>query len=160
MKRLKKLLLILVVLQVVNTALGMVLNWRFLSQKVGDGEINVVGVSGKADEKVTSTNFKGGFLRAVMGGVKLDLTEATVVDRPATIEVTVVMGGAEITVPEGWKVKVDTRNKLAGVNNALVNGVSDDGEVPDLVLIGKVLMGGVVIRHHKADMLAEQPKST
>ena len=46
MKRLKKLLLILVVLQVVNTALGMVLNWRFLSLKVGDGEINVVGVSG------------------------------------------------------------------------------------------------------------------
>ena len=46
MKRLKKLLLVLVVLQMVNTALGMVLNWRFLSQKVGDGEINVVGVSG------------------------------------------------------------------------------------------------------------------
>ena len=62
MKNLKKLLLILVVLQVVNTVLGMVLNWRFLSQKVEDGEINAVGVSRKVEEKVTSENFKGGYV--------------------------------------------------------------------------------------------------
>ena len=62
-----------------------------------------------------------------MGGVKLDLTEATIEDPPATIEVTVVMGGAEIAVPEGWKVRVDTGTTLGGVHDAHARGVGDEG---------------------------------
>ena len=112
MKRLRKLLLILAAVQVVNTVLGIVLRSRFLSQPLGEGEINAVGVSGGAEEKVTSTGFRGGYVRAVMGGVELDLTEATIEDPPATIEMTVVMGGAKIAVPEGWNVRVDTGTVL------------------------------------------------
>ena len=155
MKKLKKLLLILVVLQVVNTVLGIVLNSRFLSQKVEDGEINAVGVSRKVEEKVTSENFKGGYVRAVMGGVKLDLTEAAIEHPPATIEMTVVMGGVEIAVPEDWKVKVDTLTILGGVHDAHVRGVSDEGEIPDLVLTGKIVMGGVAINHKKVDRVVQ-----
>ena len=95
MKRMRKLLLFLAALQVVNTVSGIVLKSRFLSQHIGEGEINAVAVSGGAEEKVTSPDFRGGYLRAVMGGVELDLTEATIEDPPATIEMTVVMGGAE-----------------------------------------------------------------
>ncbi len=138
MKRLRKLLLFLAAVQVVNTVSGIVLKSRFLSQQLGEGEINAVGVSGGAEEKVTSTDFRGGYLRAVMGGVKLDLTEATIEDPPATIEMTVVMGGAEIAVPEGWKVMVDTRPILGGVDE---HGASDEAEPPDLVLTGKVVRG-------------------
>ena len=152
MKRLRKLLLFLAAVQVVNTILGIVLKTRFLSQQVSEGEINAVGVSGRAEEKVTSTDFRGGYLRAVMGGVKLDLTEATIEDPPATIEMTVVMGGAEIAVPEGWKVRVDAGSILGGIYE---RGVSDEGEPPDLVLTGKVIMGGVVITHEKTDKVAE-----
>ncbi len=152
MKRLRKLLLFLAAVKVVTTVLGIVLRGRFLSQQVSEGEINAVGVSGRAEEKVTSTDFRGGYLRAVMGGVKLDLTEATVGNPPATIEMTVVMGGAEITVPEGWKVRVDAGTILGAINE---RGVSDEGEPPDLVLTGKVVMGGVNIIHKKTDKVAE-----
>ncbi len=153
MKRLLKPLLFLAAFQVVVMLLGRVLRGRYLSQEIGEGEINAVGVTGGAEEKVTTTDFKGGHLRAVMGGVKLDLTEATIGDPPATIEMTVVLGGVEITVPEGWKVKVETRNKLAGVHDAHVSGVSDDDAVPDLVLTGKVMMGGVAIVDDKTDIV-------
>ncbi len=152
MKRLRKLLLFLAAVQVVNTVLGIVLKSRFLSQQVSEGEINAVGVSGRAEEKVTSTDFRGGYLRAVMGGVKLDLTEATIEDPPATIEMTVVMGGAEIAVPEGWNVRVDAGTILGGVDE---RGVSDEGEPPDLALTGKVVMGGVNIIHKKTDKVSE-----
>ena len=152
MKRLRKLLLILAAVQVVNTVLGIVLKSRFQSQRLGEGEINAVAVSGGAEEKVTSTGFRGGYLRAVMGGVELDLTEATVEDPPATIEMTVVMGGAEIAVPETWKVKVDSRTILGGVAEI---GVGDEGEPPDLDLTGKVVMGGVAIIHKKTEGVSE-----
>ena len=148
MKRLRKLLLFLAAVKVVTTVLGIVLRGRFLSQQLGEGEINAVGVSGGAEEKVTSTDFRGGYLRAVMGGVELDLTEATIEDPPATIEMTVVMGGAEIAVPEGWKVRVDAGTILGDVDE---RGAGDEGEPPDLVLTGKVIMGGVVITHKKPD---------
>ncbi len=152
MKRLRKLLLFLAAVQVVNTVSGIVLKSRFLSQKLGEGEINAVGVSGGAEEKVTSTDFRGGYVRAVMGGVELDLTEATIEDPPATIEMTVVMGGAEIAVPGGWKVRVDAGSILGGIYE---RGVSDEGEPPDLVLTGKIVMGGVLIAHKETDLVSE-----
>ncbi len=187
MKRLRKLLLFLAAVQVVNTVSGIVLKSRFLSQQLGEGEINAVGVRGKAEEKVTSTNFRGGYLRAMMGVVELDLTEAIIEDPPATIEMTVVMGGAGITVPEGWKVRVDagtilggvqsdsvggppdTRLRLAGWTLELITlasaeagrarlvlgGVSDQAEPPDLVLTGKIIMGGVAIIYKKTDSVSE-----
>ena len=96
--------------------MGIALKGRFLSQQLGEGEINAVGVRGKAEEKVTSADFRGGYLRAVMGGVELDLTEATIEDPPAMIEMTVVMGGAEIAVPGSWKVRIDTGTILGGVD--------------------------------------------
>ena len=151
MNRLRKLLLFLAAVQVVNTVSGIVIKSLFLSQQLGEGEINAVGASGRTEEKVTSTDFRGGYLRAVMGGVELDLTEAAIEDPPATIEVTVVMGGAEIAVPEGWKVRVDTGTIAGGVRGAL----GDEGEPPDLVLTGKIIMGGVAITHKKTDLVAE-----
>ncbi len=150
MKRLIKPLLSVAAVQLVIMVLGFVLKSRFLSQQLGEGEINAVAVSGGTEENVTSTDFRGGYLRAVMGGVELDLTEATIEDPPATIELTVVMGGAEIAVPEGWKVRVDTKPILGGVD-----GASDEGEHPDLVLTGKVIMGGVLITHKKTDKVLE-----
>ncbi len=153
MKMLIKPLMFLVAVQVVIILLGRVLKGRYLSQEIGEGEINAVGVTGGADEKVVTTDFKGGYLRAVTGGVKLDLTEANIVDPPATIDMTVVMGGAEIIVPEGWIVKVETRNKFAGVHNAHVSGLSDDEGVPDLILTGKVIMGGLAIVDNKIDLV-------
>ena len=151
MKRLRKLLLFLAAVQVVNTVLGIVLKSRFLSQQIGEGEINAVAVSGAAEEKVTSTDFRGGYLRAVMGGVELDLTEATIEDPPATIELTIVMGGAQIAVPEGWKVRVDAGTIAGGVHGAL----GDDEEPPDLVLTGKIVMGGVLITHKETHEVSE-----
>ena len=88
-----------------------------------------------------------------MGGVELDLTEATIEDPPATIEMTVVMGGAKIAVPEGWNVRVDTGTVLGGVDE---RGVGGQGEPPDLVLTGKVVMGGVAIIHKKANLVSEE----
>ena len=151
MKRLIKPLLFLAAVQVVNTVLGILLKSRFLSQQIGEGEINAVAVSGGAEEKVTSTDFRGGYLRAVMGGVELDLTEATIEDPPATIELTIVMGGAQIAVPEGWKVRVDAGTIAGGVHSAL----GDDEEPPDLVLTGKIVMGGVLITPKETHEVSE-----
>ena len=148
MRRLKFLVwpvLILVVIQVVAMITGQILRRRYLSQEVDEDSVNAVAVMGGLEDSVTSKAFKGGFLRAVMGGAELDLSDAVIEEKPATIEVTVIMGGAEIKVPSEWKVKVDVSQKMAGVEDERGQGDLAEGETPDLVITGKVVMGGLEI---------------
>ena len=76
-----------------------------------------MGVTGAAEEKITTQAFKGGYLRAVLGGVELDLSQTAIETPAATIEATVVMGGAEIKVPQDWVVNTGTRVKVGGVED-------------------------------------------
>jgi hypothetical protein len=145
LKRLTKPILILVALQVVVAILGRILRQRYLGQEVGEDEVNAVGVMGAAEEKITIQAFKGGYLRAVMGAVELDLSGAAIETPPATIEATVVMGGAEIKVPQDWVVKTEARVKMGGVEDVRGQEKASERTTPDLVLTGKVIMGGLTV---------------
>ena len=133
------------VMQVVAVITGRILRRRYLSQEVDEDSVNAVAVIGGLEDRVTSKAFKGGYLRAVMGGAELDLSEAVIEEKPATIEVTVIMGGAEIKVPSEWYVKLDVSQKMAGVEDERGKGDLADNEIPDLVITGKVVMGGLEI---------------
>ena len=137
--------LVLMVMQVVTVIGGQFLRRRYLSQEVDEDSVNAVAVIGGLEESVTSKAFKGGYLRAVMGGAELDLSEAVIEEKPATIEVTIIMGGAEIKVPSEWNVKLDVSQKMAGVEDERGQGDLAENEVPDLVITGKVVMGGLEI---------------
>ena len=148
MRRLKFILwpvLFLIAIQVVAVTIGKILRRRYLSQEVDEDSINAVAVIGGVEGSVTSKAFKGGYLRAVMGGVELDLSEAVIEEKPATIEVTVIMGGAEIKVPSEWNVKLDVSQKMGGVEDEREKGDLVEEEIPDLVITGKVVMGGLEI---------------
>ena len=145
MKKLVKPLVILVTCQTMVMVLGRRLRKCYLSDEVGDGGVNAVGVTGGAKHKITTQSFRGGYLRAVMGGVELDLRDAAIEAPPATIEATIVMGGAEIKVPVDWEVKAETRVIAGGIEDRRRRGESPENTSPDLVVAGKVVMGGLVI---------------
>ncbi len=95
--------------------------------------------------KVTSPEFQGGEVTAVMGGVKLDLRGAKSAPQGAVIDVFVCWGGIDIVVPDHWKV----------VNEAtvLLGGLEDRSKTPPpdardtLILRGLVMMGGIEIKN-------------
>ncbi len=144
-KKLIKPILILVAFQVVFMILGRILRERYLGQEVGEDEVNAVAVTGGVEEKVTTQAFKGGYLRAVMGGVELDLSQAAIESPPATIEATVVMGGAEIKVPEDWVVKTEAQVKMGGFEDLRGQEQVSEDITPDLVITGKVILGGLAV---------------
>lgn len=150
MRKLKFLIwpvLVLVVMQVIAVIAGQLLRKRYMSQQVNEDWINAVAVVGGWEDRVTSKAFKGGYLRAIMGGVELDLSDAVVAEKPAHLEVTIIMGGVEIRVPPEWNVNIDgVSPKMGGIDN-LVSGNDDlsEGVTPDLVITGKVIMGGLEI---------------
>ena len=95
--------------------------------------------------KITATEFRGGELSAVMGGVELDLRNARLGPTGvAMVEVFVWWGGIDIQVPEGWTV--------ANEGLAIMGAVEDSTKVPGdgkqvLVIRGLVVMGGVEIKN-------------
>jgi hypothetical protein len=145
MKKLIIPVLIFVALQVVVAIYGRILRNRYLGQEVGEDEVNAVGVMGAAEEKITTQALKGGYLRAVMGSVELDLSGAAIETPPATIEATVVMGGAEIKVPQDWVVKTEAQVKMGAFEDSRGQEKVPEDTTPDLVITGKVIMGAIAV---------------
>ncbi len=109
----------------------------------GPSQASAVAFWSGVRRRVTSAAFSRADLVAIMGGVEMDLRPATTAGGRAVIEVFVLMGGIEITVPPDWAV----------VNRAVVvmGGVTDhstgaQGAANTLVIQGVVLMGGVEVK--------------
>ncbi len=144
MRLFKKLFLFLVGLQAAFLVCALILKRRYAAQQLGVDQVNVVGILGGAEETSASQAFKGGYVRAMLGGVELDLSNAAIETPPVTIEATVIMGGAEIKVPRDWTVAIEANATMGGIEDTKTQDSSDD-HAPDLIITGTVLMGGLAI---------------
>ncbi|MXX00795.1 MAG: hypothetical protein F4Z79_04110 [Acidimicrobiia bacterium] len=108
------------------------------------GEVNVTSVFRSDSRKVTDRSISGGQVVAVFGSVDINLAEAGLAGGEATLDVTVVFGGAEIRVPENWSVDIQTTNLLGGVEDKRPTPPSGSSEMR-LTLTGVCLFGGIEV---------------
>jgi predicted membrane protein len=109
-------------------------------------DIDAWSMWGDAKRRITSRSFRGGQATAFMGGVELDLRDAMVIEKPAVREATVLMGGLNLRVPAAWNVEFNTLTLLGGTDDKRGRpGIAADG-LPDLVITGLVLMGGIEVK--------------
>lgn len=91
-----------------------------------------------------SDSFRAGSGTAVMGGMSIDLTEASFATS-ATLELTAVAGGIDVTVPPHWRVEMTSTAVAGGTENLTdPDGAADDA--PLLVVDARAYFGGIVIR--------------
>jgi predicted membrane protein len=115
--------------------------------------INLMAVLGGGDYNYTSRSLKGGRIFAFMGGAKLNLTEADILDDSMVIDVFAMMGGVEIIVPVGWQVNMHGVPILGGMENKTssksVDGKAAAPTAPDkrLIIKGIAIMGGVEVKN-------------
>ncbi|OYU45028.1 MAG: hypothetical protein CFE44_09665, partial [Burkholderiales bacterium PBB4] len=88
---------------------------------------------------VVSQDVRQGELTAVMGGVEVDLRQASM-QSSAILRVMAVMGGIEIKVPADWAVECRATVFLGGVEDKTVPPAQADKR---LIIEGLVMMGGV-----------------
>lgn len=91
-----------------------------------------------------SKHFEGGSLGAIFGGTELDLRDAELAP-DASLDVFAAFGGAEIRVPEGWRVETHGLPVFGGFENE-VEGEGDD-DSPTLDINATVLFGGLEVKH-------------
>ena len=83
---------------------------------------------------------------AFMGGVDIDLREATFAQQETVIHVFAMMGGIEIQVPEGVEVRIDAFGFMGGVDGDSARSSNpNDTSAPVVRVVGLAFMGGIGI---------------
>jgi predicted membrane protein len=106
---------------------------------------DMVAVFGGYERIITDKNFSGGEATAVFGSIKLDLTQAGLKDRRASLSVTTVFGGVVLIVPKEWRVKSSGVPIFGGFDDRTVS--PSDPDAPELFVDATAVFGGVEIKN-------------
>jgi predicted membrane protein len=93
----------------------------------------------------SSRAFRGGDANAIMGGVEIDLRNVLITPgQEVVIDALAIMGGVEITVPQGWRIVANVLPIMGGFEDK----TSSAGDTaPTLTVRGTVVMGAIVVKN-------------
>lgn len=100
-----------------------------------------------AEEVVRSREFKGGKIDVAFGGAKVDLRGSELAAAGAQLEASAIFGGIEILVPTTWRVVVNARPILGGVENKTLPLAPTQTSGPVLEINASAAFGGVTIKN-------------
>ncbi|MDR1582012.1 MAG: cell wall-active antibiotics response protein [Prevotellaceae bacterium] len=103
-------------------------------------------VFGNGKYIVADTEFKGGLLQAIFGGIELDLRKAHLPEGETFLHIEAIFGGVELFVPDNWLLEVKVESVLGGIDdNRRITEVVDTSR--KLIIKGSAVFGGVEIRN-------------
>ncbi len=105
--------------------------------------LNVVAVMSGSKLRKDSQDFRGGEVTAVMGGVEIDMRQASI-QGTAVLNLFVTWGGVVLKVPSDWVVISNAIPVLGGIEDRTV---PPPAPVKRLILEGYVVMGGVEVKN-------------
>lgn len=131
-----------VLIGLVAAQVGAVLLFRRQRGRHAGSRTHFLVTQGGEQLRPTAEQVNDAVLSVMMGGLVLDLREVKLTERPARIELLTIMGGVMILVPEDWKVDIDVQPLMAGVRDDRSGASELEDRPTDLVLTGRVIMGG------------------
>jgi hypothetical protein len=105
----------------------------------------------------TASAFRGGEVELWFGGGVIDLRGATLDPAGATLRVRAIFGGAQIVVPDTWRVT----SRVVGMGGAGVapSAADKSTDAPHLAVEGLAVFGGFGIGSEVADQAVEGLRS-
>ena len=113
------------------------------TDKIDIDYIDEVAILGGGRKVLNSTNFKGGKVTTVLGGVDIDLHECSLAEGTNFIDLTTIFGGVDLIVPRDWKIIVNVTSIFGGFDDKRIidsNQIQESNKV--LIIRGFVLFGG------------------
>jgi hypothetical protein len=108
-------------------------------------------VFGGIQRAVTSPGFRGGDATALLGGIDLDLRRAGLASGQQSLNLSAIMGGIKVRVPEGWQVSIEGTPLMGAIEDrrrpAATGGSAPPASASEgrLVIRGFALMGGIEV---------------
>ncbi|MES2901684.1 MAG: DUF5668 domain-containing protein [Pseudomonadota bacterium] len=108
-----------------------------------DATLDVTVLLAGMERSVTSKDFDGGEVSAIMGGCELDLRDASM-QGDAVINVFVVMGGITLRIPPDWTVELNGTPIMGSLDEKTI---APKDTSKRLIIRGYVILGGVEVRN-------------
>ena len=96
-----------------------------------------------SQDRTISGDFHSASINVVMGSGSLDLRNARIVNKPATLEASVVMGEVKVRVPNEWNIRIANSSQMGDTKDARRS--QNNSDTPDLIINGSVTMGSLQI---------------
>ena len=139
-------------------AAGLMMIWGSIeSRRLGapvaaDGQtgMNAAAIFGGIERRISVRDFRWGRASSVFGGMELDFHDADIDGNEAVLEVNCIFGGAEIRVPETWRVESRSQTLFGGYTDETRVAPTLDANAPPrktLIITGTILFGGVEIKN-------------
>lgn len=96
---------------------------------------------------VRSNQFRGGDIDVLFGGAQIDLRQAQLAPEGAKLDVSATFGGVEIFVPSTWRIAVNAKPVLGGVDNKTLPLPPTTLSGPVLEINANATLGGIEIKN-------------
>lgn len=108
--------------------------------------LNAFALWSSVERRYTSRVFQGGEATAIMGGVEIDLRQASVPEgQPVAVDLFAMWGGIDLRIPGDWSV----RNEAMAILGAVEDTRKEVSQNPtrQIVIRGTAIMGGIEIKN-------------
>lgn len=122
-------------------------NITFMKTSLNEELFEITTIMGGDSRQLSSYDFKGGKITAIMGGVELDMTNCYLSKEGCIIDLSVVMGGISLKISREWNIKSEITPIMSGIEDE--DQYSDNVHIDPaatIILRGSVVMGGIEIK--------------
>ena len=127
-----------------------ILRQAMFGTRAGESEndfLNLTFVLGGGDHKFNSKTLRGGKVSAIMGGGRVDLTDADFTEEELIFDVFAFWGGVELIVPQNWQVNMRAMPIMGGAENKTSPDPNGTAPVKHFTIRGTAIMGGLEIKN-------------
>lgn len=114
-------------------------------QASANPSISLFTFLGGVEHENNSSMFRGGEATAVMGGIDIDLRNASITDADVVLNCFAFMGGIEIKVPQDWSVVIKATPIMGYIGGTAKAGSSDGSK--KLTINGQAFMGSIEVKN-------------
>ena len=145
MRKLVRALAWFAAIQIVATIVGQVLSRKMSKGDATSEDFTLAAIMTGKQFKSESADLKTGTVISTMGGVDIDLRDATLDDAGAYLDLTATMGGIRVVVSDEWAVDVDAEAKAGGCEARVTPLDELPEDAPRLNVHAVARMGGVLV---------------
>lgn len=114
-KKLWHIFLWMTVVEAAAFAIGHLISRKMTTGDGNSDDFQIAAILGGKRFHSNATGLKSGSAVAAMGGMEIDLRDATVDPMGADLDVTATFGGLRVLVPEAWAVDVEADSPGGGI---------------------------------------------
>jgi len=108
--------------------------------------VEIFTVLGRTELKHQTVLLEEGYVTCILGGSKIDLREADMINDAMTIDLLLVMSGIELMVPAHWQVSTQLVNVLGDLTDRTLCRAEEQLKPrKSLHITGLLIMGGITV---------------